>query len=60
MKKGNGYAAYFFINIIEKMSKFSDVKRNALPNCGENQPKHFIVDVRYQNMNLRPYPIFPL
>ena len=26
MKKGNGYAAYFFINIIEKISKASDIK----------------------------------
>ena len=26
MKKGNGYAAYFYKNIIEKISKASDIK----------------------------------
>ena len=30
LKKGNGYATYLFINIVEKISKISHAKKNLI------------------------------
>ena len=42
LKKENGFAAYFFMNIIEKISKFSDLKNNSAPKADENRSQHNI------------------